>query len=154
MKRQPRSTRKPFLALGSMLALVALFALAGPAAAHHSSRDFDADDPAGTIASYDADSGVLVLDLADGGSVSGLVTRYTWIDAGDHDGCDRSRHSQRHQLHGNWCRRQLHHFGGDHSWPHGPRGSSDDLVPGAVVEDALLVLKDGRAFFAKVELED
>ena len=84
----------------------------------------------------------LVVDLADGGSIGGLVTRFTWID----DNCEHARRDDRRQLHGSGGR--------DRDWPHGPSGDSDDLVPGAVVEDALLVLKDGRAFYAKVELED
>ncbi len=67
---------------------------------------------------------MLTIDLAAGGSISGLVTRWTWIDDGD-----------------------------DHGRHHG-RDDSDDLVPSAVVDDAVLGLTDGRAFFVKVDLED
>ena len=37
---------------------------------------------------------------------------------------------------------------------HGHEGSTDDLVAGTVVDDAILVLEDGKAVFAKVELAD
>jgi hypothetical protein len=138
----------------SLLGIVAVLALAAPAVAHdHGESGFD-DDPAGTIASYDADSGRLAIDLADGGSISGLVSRFTRIEAGDDDNCDDRR--GRRQVH-DWCRRrQLHgsEHGEDHDWHHDRGGSTGDLVEGAVVDDALLVLKDGRAFYAKVELAD
>lgn len=137
--------------LASLLGIVALLALASPAAAHHHGESGFDDGPAGTIASYDSGSGRLVIDLADGGSISGLVSRFTWIEVDGDDGCD-DRHGRR--LH-DWCRRQqLHGFahGDDNDdWRH-DRGSAEDLVAGAMVDDALLVLKDGRAFFAKIEL--
>jgi len=47
-------------------ALVALLALAGPATAHNGKGWHDDDDPAGTIASYDSESGVLTIDLTSG----------------------------------------------------------------------------------------
>ena len=155
MTSKPYPHRRPTTFAAVLLGVVALLALAIPAIGHDSDSRFD-DGPAGTIASFDSASGVLTIDLADGGSIAGLVSRFTWIDAGDDDGCDRVRRDdERRQLHGDWCRRQLSGSGhGGHDWRRGPRGSSDDLVPGAVVEDALLVLKDGRAFYAKVELED
>jgi len=54
-----------------------------------------------------------------------------------------------------WCRAsQLHHS--EHGDDHGSHdfGNIDDLVVGATVDDALLVLKDGRAWFAKIDLDD
>lgn len=48
-----------------MLAAAALLAFAGTAGAHHH-HDFGSDDPTGTIASFDPDSGVLTIVLADG----------------------------------------------------------------------------------------
>ena len=152
MPRQRHSRRSPFALAASALALVAVLALAVPAGAHHGESGVD-DDPADTISSFDLDSGRLVVELADGGSISGLVTRFTWIEAGD-DSCDERR--GRRQVHGDWCRRQQLHgseHSDDHGWHHRSRGSADDLVVGAVVDDALLILKDGRAFYAKVELE-
>jgi hypothetical protein len=148
-------------------ALVALLALAGPATAKTGSHHGD-DDPAGTIASYDEETNKLTIDLADGGSVSGLVTSRTWIDDGDRgcrDGGDEGDASRKARSagkgsgarHGDWCheRRNGDHDGdGDRHgwWRH--NGEESDLVAGAVVEDAILVLKDGKAWFAKVELED
>lgn len=132
-----------------LLCLVAALALAltGTAIAHHHGGDgFRDDDPAGTIASFDADSGVLAIDLANGGSVSGQVTRFTWIDCDDH-GSHWGWHRGRSVLHGS---------GDDdgHGWSHHSHCSTDDLIAGAVVDDAVLGLRDGGAFFWKVDLED
>jgi hypothetical protein len=127
MKGKPRPARGITSLAGSAMALAVAMALAIPALAHHGGDDGDFGDrnPAGTIASFDQGSKMLTIALADGGSVSGLVTRWTWIDDGDRGG---------------------------HHWR--DRGDSGDLVPGAVVEDAVLGLADGRAFFVKVDLDD
>lgn len=151
MQGKPRTARGLAPLAASLVALTAAMALAIPALAHHGGdRNFGDRDPAGTIASYDSTSKVLTIELGDGGSISGLITRFTWIDNGDEHGCDDRR--GRHGLHGDWCRSRLHRFG-DHGHHHG-RGDSDDLVPGAVVDDAVLGLTDGRAFFIKVDLND
>lgn len=152
MQGKPRKARGIALLTASMAALAVTMALAIPALAHHGGEKGFGDDPAGTIASFDAGSKVLTIDLADGGAVSGLVTRWTWIDEGEDHGCDDRR--GRHDLHGDWCRRGFHHSedGDDHR--HHGRGDIDDLVPGAVVDDAVLGLTDGRAFFVKVGLDD
>jgi len=153
--------------------LVALLALAGPATAHNGKGWHDDDDPAGTIASYDSESGVLTIDLTEGGSVSGIVTSRTWIDAGHRKGCgdddpgDATRKAKaarkggKKARSGDWgCherRNGRHGHGEGRGWHHGWKhnhGDESDLVPGAVVEDAILVLKDGKARYAKVELED
>lgn len=150
MTRMPTPSR-----LASILTFVAIgllaVAIAGPATAHDH-RGFD-DDPAGTISSFDPDSGQLVIDLADGGSVAGIVTRRTWIKSDRDASCDDERRGR--PLHG-WCRNDAKaSSGSEHGWSHGHgRGDSDDLVPGAVVEDAILVLVDGKAIFAKVDLDD
>lgn len=152
MQGKPRTARSFPLLMASFAALAVALALAIPALANHGSDDdhFGDRDPAGTVASFDQGSKILTVDLADGGAVSGLVTRWTWIDDGDR-GCDDRR--DRRQLHGDWCGRQL--TGDDHGGRHwGGRGDTDDLVPGAVVEDAVLGLADGRAFFVKVDLDD
>jgi hypothetical protein len=144
MTPKPR-TAKTIALIATVAGSVLALALAGPAIAHH--HHHDSDDPAGTIASFDPDSGVLAIDLSSGGTVSGEVTRLTWIQCGDewHHGWRHGRH------HG---RRQLHHFeDGDHDWGHSDC-SSDDLTAGAVVDEAILGLHDGQAFFWKVELDD
>ena len=135
------------------ISLVALLAFAGPATATDPSRGDD--DPAGKIVSFDRETGKLVIDLTRGGTVSGFVTGRTWIDDGD-EGCERKSRKARRAFHSDSCQRRLSGDGdhGDHDWPDGPNGDESDLVEGAVVEDAILILKDGRAFYAKVELED
>jgi hypothetical protein len=157
MTRKPKPfAHRATLLVASLLSTAAMLALAGPAVSNGGGADhpgFHDDDPAGQIASFDKETGMLVIDLAEGGSIAGLVTRRTWIEADE--GCG----DERRTLHG-WCRLHLggsNHGDGDghhHGWRHRSRGDSDDLIPGAIVEDALLVLKDGRAFFWKVELED
>ena len=150
MTRKPTPSR-----LASILALVAAgllaVAIAGPATAHDQ-RGFD-DDPAGTISSFEPDSGQLVIDLADGGSVAGIVTRRTWIKSDHDESCDDER---RGRLLNDWCRKgATASSGGEHGWHHGfGRGDTDDLVAGTVVEDAILVLVNGKAIFAKVNLDD
>jgi hypothetical protein len=117
-----------------------VFAVAGTAIAHHGER-FGHDDPAGTISSFDPSSGALTIDLADGGSVSGTVTHWTWIDCGEDWGWHRGR-------------RSFHGSDGGHDWGHHhSHCSTDDLTVGATVDDAVLGLRDGGAFFWKVDLE-
>lgn len=144
MIRKPTPSR--FAALLAAAVAIAL-ALVGPAGAHRDHRS--GDDPAGTISSFDPDNGKLVIDLSEGGSVAGTVTRRTWIETGEE--CDRDRRTLN-----DWCRRFSHSGPShdDHGWHHGSDGAIDDLVAGAVVDDALLVLADGRAVFAKIEPED
>jgi len=158
MQGYRRRNRARALAPVLAIAAIALLALAGPASAND--RSHGDDDPAGTIASYDSETGTLVIDLTDGGSISGTVTRWTWIDADEEHGCghhgDEAKRHGRKTLHGDWCERKRRNgdHGGHHGWRHGPDGDESDLVVGAVVDDAVLVLKDGRAIFAKVDLDD
>lgn len=153
MRSKSTVSARKALSLLAMLS-AAMLVIAGPAVSHGGGDHpgFHDDEPAGQIASFDADTGMLVIDLAEGGSIAGLVTKRTWIKTDN--GCER-------RALGGWhdgCRKAFrgsdsgdHHS--DHDW-HPGRGSTDDLVPGATVEDALLVLKDGRAFFWKVDLDD
>lgn len=137
------------LAIGTMLAF------AGPASAHHHG-DFGSNDPAGTISSFDPESGALTIDLAGGGQISGLVTDETRIETGG--GCRHGDHGD-DERRGRKASTLRHDHHGDHGrgWHHGwgdDEGSSDDLVTGAVVDDAILILADGKATFVKVELAD
>jgi hypothetical protein len=146
MMRKPRAAKA--IALVATVAGSALvLALAGPAAAHHHGDhpSFGGHDPAGTIASFDPSTGNLLINLAGGGTASGEVTDFTWIQCGDwHPG-----------WHGRHRGRQLHHFDGDHGHSWGdPDCTSDDLTEGTVVDEAILGLRDGRAFFWKVELDN
>jgi hypothetical protein len=151
MSTRNRSTRTPtrLIALAAML-LVAVMATAGVAIAqrhHHHHGDRHHDDPAGTIQSYDSNSGLLTIDLGQGGSTSGLVTKLTWIDdASDHHDCGDDDDSRRGRCFGR--------HNGDGDWGDHDRGDASDLQPGTTVDDAVLVLKDGRAFYVKVDLDD
>lgn len=148
-----RRGRSPLVAF--MLTIAAMLAFAGPASAHHHD-DFGSDDPAGTISSFDPESGVLTIDLAGGGQVSGLVTDETRIETGGEcrrhgdDGDERHARTRRARA----LRHGDHDHGRHHGWWHGDEGSTDDLVAGAVVDDAILILADGKATFVKVELAD
>jgi hypothetical protein len=76
-------------AIAAALALVALPGLAS-GDSHH-----DALADAGTIESFDQETGVLTIDLTEGGSVSGLVTSHTHIH------CDNGwHHGRRHHTRG------------------------------------------------------
>ncbi len=136
MKFRP-TTGRALLSLTAVLAL----ALAGTALAHHGGWS-GSDDPAGTVASYDSSNGALTIDLADGGSISGTVTHWTWIDCGDH--------------HWGWHRGRstLHGSAGPGDWGHHSHCSTDDLTAGTTVDDAVLGLRDGSATFFKIDLEE
>jgi hypothetical protein len=69
------------LAVTAALAILALPGLASSHGRHH-----DDHGDAGTIQSFDPATGVLVIDLANDGSVSGLVVRRTHIRCGDDHG--------------------------------------------------------------------
>lgn len=153
-RKSPKSAR-PTLFLAFAIAAAAVLAFAAPASAHHHHgrhhhrhhhRFFHSQggDAAGTIASFDQTTGKLTIDLTDGNSVSGTVTEDTWIDCGS--GCDH------HGWFSSGDPQQLHSWdSGDWNDP-GSSCSTADLVPGATVQDAVLVLADGHATFVKVEL--
>lgn len=88
--------------LGGMLvavaAVLALIALPGLASGH---RGHDDPAPAGTIQSFNTETHMLTIDLTEGGSVSGLVTRRTRIrcDNGRHRGHRGLRHRKRRRGH-------------------------------------------------------
>ena len=175
--------------LAAAAAVLAMLALPGLAVSHDHDRDFAGD--AGAIQSFDPASGVLVVDLADGGSVSGLVTTRTRIRCGE----DHGRHHHRGRGHGDDLRRgrgatASRHGSDDDSGNSGPgsegsgrddepgedtpghdgtppgssedpgrgaehsaRCTGDDLVAGATVRVAELVLIDGKAIYAFIGLE-
>jgi hypothetical protein len=124
-------------------------------------RDRDSDDDgvidgqenAGTIASFDATNGRLVIDLFGTDTVSGLVTAQTEIKCegveDHHMGGARMSSGESEPGDDN----------GGNSGPgrHGGEGegagcSSADLVPGAVVHEADLEIEHGAATFDEVEL--
>jgi hypothetical protein len=166
------------LAAAAALAILALPGLASSHGPHHDHGD------AGTIQSFDPETGALTIDLAEGGSVSGLVVRRTHIRCG-HD------HGHRHGLHSHERRRGAQASsrgpgengddgksgdnrglepgedppGHDGTAPgrsegpgkgaeHSHRCTTDDLVAGATVKVAELVLLDGKAIYKLVGLEE
>ena len=131
----------------------------------------DGEEGAGTIASFDATSGKLVINLFGGDSLSGNVTAATKIKCEDEHSHDSSANSSRsgeaepgddHGGHGNEP--------GDDNGDNSGRGSSNsgqsghddngtganctnaDLVAGAVVQEAHLEASNGSAVFDEVEL--
>lgn len=100
----------------------------------------DGDEGAGTISSFQ--DHVLTVDLFGGGSVSGLVTDGTEVkcdngdDQGDEDGDAKNGEDGDNQGEGD----------DNHAC------SVDNLVPGAVVQEADLELEHGQAIFEEVEL--
>jgi hypothetical protein len=147
-------------------------------------RDRDSDDDgvmdgnenAGTITSFDAATGKLVIGLFNGDSVSGLVTESTRIKCeGEHspDVTTRARHGEEEPGDDNGGE-----VAGDNSGPgnngednsgpgsshsgRGPSGHDDngtgancttsDLIVGATVEEAELELEHGVATYEEVEL--
>jgi hypothetical protein len=114
----------------------------------------DGDENAGTIASLDAGSGRLVINLFGGDTLSGLVTPATEIkcenehEFGDDDLRDR---------HGGEGSEDNSGPGSENEGP--GRGddedrncSSADLTPGRTVEEAELHTEGGAAVFEEVEL--
>jgi len=103
-------------------------------------RDRDSDDDgvvdgeenAGTIASFDAETGRLTIDLFGAEQISGLVTEETRIKCEDEHSHDVGGVHQRHGT--------------------GANCTTADLVVGAVVEEADLEIEHGKATFDEVEL--
>jgi hypothetical protein len=149
-------------------------------------RDRDSDDDgvmdgneqAGTIASFDSESGRLVIDLFGGDTVSGLVTEGTEIECEDHSSASTSSEAEPGDDMGgegevepgddHGGEEPGDDRGGDNSGPgsensgpgHGDESDDDadrvcttaELVPGAVVEEAELKVSNGQAVFEEVEL--
>jgi hypothetical protein len=134
----------------------------------------DGEDNAGTIASFDAGSGTLTINLFGGKTVSGIVSEETEIKCEDGSGAsassDGSEAGDDHGGEGEVEPGDDHggeaepgeDSGGDNSGP-GSDNSGDqpgeagnctsaDLVVGAVVQEAELKVESGQATFEKVEL--
>jgi hypothetical protein len=146
-------------------------------------RDRDSDDDgvvdgserASTIASFDGESGRLVIDLFGGGTVSGLVTESTEIECEDHSSAATSSAGEPGDDNGGEGEVEAgddkggqgeEEPGDDNVGNSGPgsdnsgpgNGTDDgncttaDLTPGAVVEEAELSVASGQATFEEVEL--
>ncbi|HMJ73220.1 MAG TPA: hypothetical protein VK471_07665 [Solirubrobacterales bacterium] len=130
----------------------------------------DGEENAGTIASFDAATGKLAINLFGGDTVSGLVTAETEIkcEGGDDSSASASSgESEPGDDHGDHGEEPGDDNGGDdNSGPgssdsgpgnHGDDGevtncTTSDLIPGAVVQQAELELQNGAATFHEVEL--
>jgi hypothetical protein len=131
----------------------------------------DGDENAGTIASFDQESGRLTISLFGGDTISGLVTDRTRIKCEDEHSPDVATSSSQGEEesgddNGGNGEEPGDDNGGDNSGPgsdnSGPSGNDDngagtactasDLVPGATVEEAELELENGTATFEEVEL--
>jgi hypothetical protein len=141
----------------------------------------DGADNAGTITSFDAESGRLTISLFGGETVSGLVNEETEVKCEDHGGATVSSDGQGEEEPGDDNGGQGEEEpGDDHGGQEEPgddnggdnsgRGSDSsgpgngdeqgdtgncttaDLVPGAVVQEAELKVANGQATFEEVEL--
>jgi hypothetical protein len=120
----------------------------------------DGNENAGTISSFDAASGKLVIDLFGGETISGLVIEGTEIKCEDHSGASVSSDSGQENEAGDDNGGEGEEEpgddnGGDNSGPgDGENGNctTADLVPGAVVQEAELRVASGQATFEEVEL--
>lgn len=149
-------------------------------------RDRDSDDDgvadgqeqAGTIISFDQESGRLVIDLFGNDTVAGLVTDQTEIKCDDDGGAtvssEGSDSGEGESGDDNGGEEEVgdgeetgdgEESGDDNSGPSDNSGSGDEnddhgdhlcttaaLVPGAVVEEAELKIENGQATFDEVEL--
>jgi len=140
----------------------------------------DGDENAGTIQSFDPETGRLTIALFGGETVAGLVTEETEIKCPDHSGATASHDSgDEDELgddhgeleepgndHGEEGDDEDHSGSGSPSSGSGEHGDDDgecdsdracttaDLTEGATVEEAELKLSDGKAVFEEVELAD
>jgi hypothetical protein len=175
--------------LGAVLlaaaAILAMLALPGVAASHDHHHEGAGD--AGTIQSFDPETGTLIVALAKGGSVSGLVTPRTHIRCDEHGHHGHRHDGLRHRGHagatasrdGSGSEHGGRGPGGENPGrgeepgedppghdgtppgnsedpgegaEHSARCTTEDLVAGATVQFAELVLFDGNAFYKTVGL--
>jgi hypothetical protein len=117
----------------------------------------DGEENAGTIASFDATSGKLVIDVFGGETVSGLVTEETEIECrGQKDGASSSDSGDGEEGSDDDPQGEEPGDDGDQEESGDDDQGSDctaaDLEVGAVVHEAELEIEDGSATFEKVEL--
>jgi hypothetical protein len=86
------------LLLAAALGALALFAIPAVGLADHG-HHHGTSDPAGTVKSFDQETGVLTIDLAEGGDIEGLVTDRTRIRCRNDNDRENRRHNRRHRGH-------------------------------------------------------
>jgi hypothetical protein len=141
----------------------------------------DGEDNAGTIASFDTETGKLVINLFGGETVSGMVNGETEIKCEDHSAASASSEGsgsgesepgddnggEEAEPGDDNGGEEAGDNGGDNSGPGSENSGQDssgdeqgdggncttaDLVPGAVVQEADLKVANGQATFEEVEL--
>jgi hypothetical protein len=116
----------------------------------------DGDENAGTIQSFDASTGRLVINLFGGDTLSGLVTDQTEIECDNEDSNQNNQPANRDGSNsGPGSENSGPSSEGDNN--QGDQGAGTcttaDLTPGATVHEAELQTEGGSAVFEKVELE-
>lgn len=109
----------------------------------------DGDEGAGTIASFDVQTGALTIDLFNGGELSGAVTDNTEIeceDEGHHEGDDDLEDHGGNSGPGGGDDRRSH----DHE--DGENCGVENLVLGTVVSEAEVEANSQGAIFEEIEL--
>lgn len=142
---------------GTMLAaaLLAVAILALPAIGKGGENSGNGPRAAGTIESFDNESGELVVALGEGGTISAKVVRRTRIRCGrSHHGANHQRRARRGADDPTTHDANDDSNGGAGGGNKGRRGhcNVDDLVPGATVMKAEIVLTHGKAIYKKVGL--
>jgi hypothetical protein len=119
----------------------------------------DGQEHAGTIESFDAQTGMLAIDLFGKGTISGLVTEETEIECDDSGG-EASASDSSDDQEGSADDQQDEEAGdaqqGEEAGNDDGQSSNcttADLKPGATVHEAELKVAGGTAVFEKVELD-
>jgi hypothetical protein len=115
----------------------------------------DGNENAGTIASFDAATGKLAIDLFGGDTVTGLVTESTEIECRESGASSASTSSEDGTEPGDDNGGHGEESGDDNSGPGDGNSApcaASALVAGAVVHEAELQVENGAASFEKVEL--
>jgi hypothetical protein len=120
----------------------------------------DGEENAGTIASFDAETGKLTIDLFGGESISGFVTEETEIKCEDHSGASVSSDGGSGKEEVGDDNGGQGEEPGDDNGGEGEEAGDDnggncttaDLTPGVAVQEAELQVSSGRAVFDEVEL--
>jgi hypothetical protein len=119
----------------------------------------DGEENAGTIASFDQETGELTINLFGGETVTGFVTEATRIECGHQckhhaeDGEQASASDDGHSGPGDGSEPPSAGQGDDENGENGASCTTAALVVGATVEEAELEVSNGKATFEKIVLQ-